>query len=241
MTDKISVISRPDFPPCCLNSVLSFNTQLYLAVYVNVIFRENYKKELKGTVSHPYMDEDNFFSYQNLQLSYQMCNSSTCRESIIYIIFLQPPYPATMATWPGWPNLEVSHISSVWRLNYSLSSIHLFPVLQRHFPFITLFVCFSFLTLLQISWFILSSLLLYATLPPVLWGVHPAYSHLLLCNFLELFSADIFLDSCLESRKTFYSLEQRVSNGWCGNYQYSLLNTAGDEVFIDSHCTLKIW
>lgn len=47
MTDKISVISRPDFPPCCLNSVLSFYTQLYLAVHVNVNLEKIIKRSWK--------------------------------------------------------------------------------------------------------------------------------------------------------------------------------------------------
>lgn len=146
---------------------------------------------------------------------YEMCNSSTCRESIIYIIFLQEIYHLLTQPLSGLPNLQVSIILSVLGLNYSPSSMHLVSILQRCFQFITLFVCFSFLTLLQISWFILSSLLVYATLPPVLWGFHPAYGHPLLCNFHELFSADIFHDPCLQSRVTFILWSSiGVSNGW---------------------------
>lgn len=74
-----------------------------------------------------------------------------------------------MATLSGLSNLQVLLILSVWGFSYSPSSKHVFPILQGYFQLITWFLCFCILTLLWISCFTLSSLLVYATLPPILW------------------------------------------------------------------------
>lgn len=56
---------------------------------------------------------------------------------------LPTPYPTTTATPSGLPDLEVSLILRVWGLNYSLSSMHLFPIFQRHFHIICVFFFFN--------------------------------------------------------------------------------------------------
>lgn len=155
------------------------------------------KRSQKLTVSNQYIDRDNIFSYKNLQFSYQMCNSCTCRGSVIYISArdLSPPYPAIVAALSGLPSLRVSLILCVWGLNYSPSSVHLLPIFQWHVQFVTWFVCFLFnSSSKQLVYFIIPTWI--CNIPvhthPILWGFHPAKGCPLLCNFLELFSDDIF-------------------------------------------------
>lgn len=108
---------------------------------------------------------------------------------------LAPPYPATLTIPTSLPNLWVSLIMCVWGLNYSPSSVHLFPIFQRHIQFITWFVCFLFSNSSeQLVYFIIPAWVCNTPTHtrPILWGFHPAWGHPLLRNFLELFSDDIF-------------------------------------------------
>lgn len=90
------------------------------------------------------------------------------------------------------------------------------PNFPRRFPAYYLIPVFFLLTLPRISCSILTSLLVYTTLPSILWEFFfLACGHPQLCNFLEPFSADIFHDPCLQSRMTYILCNSRgVSNEW---------------------------